>query len=185
QTCALPILGLALVAAARGYGLVCVMPEKMSEDKRAALRTLGAHVVVTPDAPPDSPDHFQAVARRLAAENGWFLTEQFENPANALAHERTTAQEILDRVRERIGAFVAGAGTGGTLTGVGRRLKRACPNVRIVLADPVGSGLADWVETGALGPGAPYAVEGIGASRVPGNLDRAVIDGVERVSDAE
>lgn len=102
------------------------MPEKMSEDKRAALRILGARVV--------------------------------------------------EQVGEPIGAFVAGAGTGGTLTGVGRRWKRAYPNVRIVLADPAGSGLADGVETGTVGPSTPYAVEGIGASRVPGNLDRSVVD---------
>src|SRR5690606_36900600 len=132
-----------------------------------------------------SPDHFQAVPRRMAEEHGWFLTDQFENPANVVAHERTTGQEILDQVREPIGAFVTGAGTGGSSTGVGRRLKQAHPGVRVVLADPVGSGLADWVETGVVGPGAAYAVEGIGLSRVPGNLDRDVVDGAERVGDDE
>ena len=80
-------VGLALVAAARGYGLVCVMPEKMSADKRAALATLGARVIITPNAPPSSPDNFQSVARRLAEENGWFLTDQFKNPANVRVHE--------------------------------------------------------------------------------------------------
>ena len=178
-------LGLALVAAARGYGLVCVMPEKMSSDKRAALRSMGARVLVTPNAPPSSPENFQNVARRLAAENGWFLTDQFENPANVRAHEQGTAGEILEQIDGPIGAFVSGAGTGGTLTGVGRRLKAHDPRTRIVLADPLGSGLADWVETGVLGPDRPYLVEGIGASRVPANLDRRVIDSVERVSDAE
>jgi len=177
--------GLALVAAARGYRLVCVMPEKMSEDKRTSLRAMGARVIVTPNAPPTSEENFQNVARRLAEENGWFLTDQFENPANVRAHEETTARELLAQVDGPIGAFVAGAGTGGTITGVGRRLKRAFPDVRIVLADPVGSGLADYVETGTLGPDARYEVEGIGASKVPGNLDRTVIDAAERVSDAE
>lgn len=178
-------IGLALVAAARGYRLVCVMPEKMSSDKRDALRAMGAQVIVTPNAPPSSPDNFQNVARRLAAENNWFLTDQFENPANPRAHEETTAQELLDQVQGPIGAFVSGAGTGGTITGVGRRLKAINPQTRIVLADPVGSGLAHWVKTGELGPDGAYAVEGIGASKVPANLDRTVIDSAESVSDDE
>jgi len=178
-------VGLALVAAARGYGLVCVMPEKMSEHKRAALRSMGARVIVTPNAPPSNPENFQNIARRMAEEHGWFLTDQFENPANVRAHEETTAQEIASQVGGPVGAFVSGAGTGGTITGVGRRLKQLSSRVKIVLADPIGSGLADWVETGELGPDGPYDVEGIGASKVPGNLDRAVIDAAERVSDEE
>lgn len=178
-------VGLALVAASRGYGLVCVMPEKMSPDKRLALTMLGAKVVVTPNAPPSSPESFRSVARRLADEPGCFATEQFDNPANVRAHEETTGPEILAQTGGRVGAFVAGAGTGGTLTGVGRCLKRALPNVRMVLADPVGSRLADWVETGRLGPDGSYAVEGIGASEVPRNLHREVLDGAERVSDDE
>lgn len=109
-------VGLALVAAARGYRLVCVMPEKMSADKRAALRAMGARVIVTPNAPPSSPDNFQNVARRLAEDNGWFLTDQFDNPANVRAHEHGTGQELLDQVGGPIGAFVSGAGTGGTIS---------------------------------------------------------------------
>jgi cysteine synthase len=178
-------VGLALVAAARGYRLVCVMPEKMSTDKRNALGAMGARVVITPNAPPSSPENFQNVARRMAAEQGWFLTDQFENPANVRAHEEGTAQELLDEVDGPIGAFVSGAGTGGTITGVGRRLKAVDAQTQIVLADPVGSGLACWVETGQLGPDGPYQIEGIGASKVPGNLDRSVIDSAERVSDDE
>jgi len=178
-------VGLAIVAAARGYGLACVMPEKMSTDKRAALAALGAKVIITPNAPPSSPDNFRNVARRLAAEHGWFLTDQFENPANIRVHEETTGAEILAQTGGHIGAFVAGAGTGGTLTGVGRRLKAALPKVRVVLADPVGSALADWAETGRLGPDGSYAVEGIGGSEPPRNLHRDVIDAAERVSDAE
>ena len=178
-------VGLALVAAARGYGLVCVMPEKMSVDKRSALATLGAKVIVTPNAPLDSPDNFRTVAERLAREHGWFLTDQFRNPANIRVHEQTTAVEILEQTNGHIGAFVAGAGTGGTITGVGRRLKATLPTVEIVLADPVGSALADWVETGTPGPDGSYLVEGIGSSQPPANLDREVIDRVERVSDEE
>ncbi len=178
-------VGLALVAAARGYRLVCVMPEKMSVDKRASLTAMGAELLITPNAPPASPDNFQNVAARLARERGWFLTDQFNNPANPRVHAETTAAELLAQVDGPIGAFVAGAGTGGTITGVGRRLKASWPNVKIILADPIGSGLADWVETGEIGPDGSYEVEGIGSSKPPTNLDRAVIDGAERVSDAE
>ena len=178
-------VGLALVAAARGYRLVCVLPEKMSVDKRDALRAMGARVLITPNAPPSSPDNFQNVARRLAEENGWYLTAQFENPANIRAHEEGTAEELLSQVDGPIGAFVSGAGTGGTITGVGRRLRAADSRTQIVLADPVGSSLAGWVETGELGPGGAYELEGIGASEAPVNLERAVIHGAERVSDEE
>ncbi len=178
-------VGLALLAAARGYRLVCVMPEKMSTDKREALTALGAQVRITPNAAPSHPDNFRNVAARLARENGWFLADQFRNPANVAIHERTTAAEILAQTGRRVGAFVAGAGTGGTISGVGRRLKAEVPGVQIVLADPVGSGLADWVETGNLGPDGAYAVEGIGGSEVPDNLHRDVIDVAERVTDEE
>lgn len=178
-------VGLALVAAARDYRLVCVMPEKMSADKRAALRALGAQVVIAPNAPPDSPENFQHVARRLADENGWHLADQFCNPANVQVHEEETGGEILEQTGGRVGAFVAGAGTGGTITGVGRRLKAALPDVRIVLADPVGSSLADWVETGRVEAGGAYEVEGVGSSEPPENLHRDVIDRAERVTDAD
>jgi cysteine synthase len=178
-------MGLALLAATRGYALVCVMPEKMSVDKRIALSAVGARVVVTPNAPPSSPDNFRNVARRLADESGWFLTDQFRNPANVRVHEETTGAEILEQTGGRVGAFVAGAGTGGTISGVGRKLKSVLPRVRIVLADPVGSGLADWVETGRIGPDGSYAVEGIGGSDAPENLHRDVIDAAERVTDDE
>lgn len=178
-------MGLALLAAARGYSLVCVMPEKMSVDKRIALAAVGARVVITQNAPPSSPDNFRSVARRMADENGWFLTDQFRNPANVRVHEDTTGAEILEQTGGPVGAFVAGAGTGGTISGVGRRLKSVLPRVRIVLADPVGSGLADWVETGRIGADGSYAVEGIGGSDAPENLHRDVIDAAERVSDEE
>jgi cysteine synthase len=178
-------VGLALVAAARSYRLVCVLPEKMSIDKRVALASLGARVVVTPNAPPASADNFRNVAKRMAEEHGWYLTDQFNNPANVRAHEETTGAEIFEQTGGRVGAFVAGAGTGGTITGVARRLKAWLPNVRIVLADPEGSGLADWVETGHVGPDGSYAVEGIGSSEPPANLHRDLLDAAERVSDAE
>jgi cysteine synthase len=178
-------IGLALVAAVRGYELVCVMPEKMSSDKRVALEAAGARVVITVNAPPSSRENFRNVAKRMAEEHGWFLTDQFCNAANVRVHAETTAAEILEQTDGNVGAFVVGAGTGGTISGVGRRLKAALPRVRVILADPVGSGLADWVETGRIGPDGAYAVEGIGGSEAPENLHRDVIDGAERVSDAE
>lgn len=178
-------IGLALVSAARGYRLVCVMPAKMSVDKRTALRLLGAEVHIAPDVPVDDPQNFQNQAARLAAEHGWFLADQFRNPANIAVHEHETAAELLAQTGGRIGAFVSGAGTGGTITGIGRRLKRELPGVRIVLADPVGSGLADWIETGVVGPSTSYGVEGIGSGQPPVNLQREVIDEVVRIGDAE
>jgi cysteine synthase len=178
-------VGLAIVAAVRGYQLVCVLPEKMSVDKRVALAQLGARVVMTKNAPPDDPDNFQQVARRLAAENGWFLTDQFRNPVNVAVHERTTGPELLEQAGGRVGAFVAGVGTGGTISGVGRFLKARLPHVQVVVADPAGSRLAGWLRTGALGPDGTYAVEGIGASAIPEIFDRSVIDGVEEVTDDE
>jgi cysteine synthase len=178
-------IGLALVAAVRGYRLVCVMPEKMCVDKVRALEAVGARVIITPNRPPADPDNFQRVAERLAGENGWFLTDQFRNPANLRAHQTTTGPEILEQTRGRIGAFVAGAGTGGTISGVGRFLREHKLPARVVLADPVGSALAGWVRTGSLGPDAAYQVEGIGSSVPPDNLDRTVIDDAESVSDEE
>ena len=178
-------VGLALVAARRGYGLVCVMPEKMSVDKRHSLASLGARVVVTPNAPPSSPDNFRRVAERMAEENGWFSTDQFENPANVRVHFEATGPEIVEQTGGDIGAFVAGAGTGGTLSGVGRHLRVAVAGEKIVLADPVGSSLAGWVATGVVGPGGAYAVEGIGSSDPPANLHRDVIDEAITISDDE
>ncbi len=179
-------IGLALVAAARGYKLACVLPAKMSADKRAALAALGAEVIVVPNAPPSSPDNFQQVARRLAAERGWFLTDQFVNPANPRVHETTTGPELLAQCGGRIGAFVCGVGTGGTITGVGRCLKARVPGVKVVLADPVGSRLAHLADPAAHPDhDAAYAVEGIGGSVAPAVLDLSMIDAAERVTDAE
>jgi cysteine synthase len=178
-------MGLALVAAARGYQLVCVMPEKMSADKRAALTAVGAEVVIVPNAAPSSPDNFQNVARRMAVERGWFLTDQFANPANPRVHEATTGPDILEQCGGRVGAFVSGVGTGGTITGVGRYLKAHCPGVRIILADPIGSRLAHLVDPAHPDHDAGYLVEGIGGSVMPSVCDPGVIDAAERVTDDE
>lgn len=178
-------IGLALVAAARGYRLVCVLPEKMSIDKRIALAAVGAEVVVVPNAPPSSPDNFQNVARQMAEERGWFLTDQFANPANPRVHEATTGPEILEQCGGRVGALVCGVGTGGTITGAGRFLKTHCPGIRVVLADPVGSRLAHMIDPAHPDLDSAYQVEGIGGSVMPAVCDSTVIDEAERVTDEE
>lgn len=187
-------VGLALLAAARGYRLICVLPEKMAIDKRIALRQLGSEVIVTRNGPLTAPHNFRNVAARLAEENGWFLTNQFHNPANLGAHYGTarykgTGEEILEQVKQAgfstVGAFVMSSGTGGTISGSGRRLKEANKDTQVILADPVGSSIASWINTGTLGPDGPFAVEGIGSGSVPGNLHREWIDAAESVTDAE
>jgi cysteine synthase len=178
-------MGLALVGLSRGYRLVCVLPQKMSEDKRAALRALGAEVRITPNAPPSSPDNFRNVAQRLAAENGWFLTEQFGHPANPRIHYETTGPEIWRQSGGQVRAFVAGVGTGGSLSGAGRYLKEQCPEMQVVLADPQGSGLAEYARSGCYGEDAAYLVEGIGASVAPRNFHVDVVDATESISDEE
>jgi cystathionine beta-synthase len=178
-------LGLAIIAAIRGYRLACVMPEKMSVDKRKALAALGAEIIITPNAPPTSPDNFQNVARRLAADRGWFLTDQFGNPANPRIHEDTTGPEILEQCGGTIGAFVCGVGTGGTITGVGRYLKKHVPGIQIIMADPMGSRLAHLLDPSHPDFDAPYQVEGIGGSQVPAVCDLSLVDAAERVTDEE
>ena len=187
-------MGLALLAAARGYRLICVLPEKMAVDKRVALRQLGSEVIITRNGPLTAPHNFRNVAARMAEENGWFLTNQFHNPANLGAHYGTsqykgTGEEVLEQIKaagfSTLGAFVMSSGTGGTISGSGRRLKEASKDTRVVLADPVGSSIADWINTGTLGPDGPFAVEGIGSGSVPGNLHRDYIDTAESVTDAE
>ncbi len=175
-------VGLALVANLRGYKLACVMPEKMSVDKRAAL---GAEVIITPNALPHDPRNFRRVAERLAVERGWFLTDQFGSPANSRVHEQTTGPEIVAQLGAQVGAFVCGVGTGGTITGVGRYLKTHAPGARIVLADPIGSRLAHLVDPRQPDYDTGYKVEGIGGSEPPVILDLSVIDEAERVSDDE
>lgn len=171
-------VALAMVAAVRGYRCVFVMPEKMSRDKEDLLRAYGADVLRTRNAPPESPDNFQVVARRLAEENRWFLPDQFANPTNPNVHYHTTGPEIWADTEGRVDALVAGVGTGGTLSGAGRFLKEMNPGVRVILADPEGSTLSG-------GPDGPYEVEGIGSSRAPANFDAALVDEAIRVSDAD
>ena len=173
--------GLALAAAVKGYRCVCVMPDKVSQEKRDLLEALGAEIVVTPAAlMPDDPGSYYAVAERLAREiPGGFKPGQYENPANPLSHYETTGPEIWSQTHGRITHFVAGMGTCGTITGVGRYLKERNPGVRVIGADPEGSIFSDPDNVHT------YAVEGVGEDFYPGNYDPEVVDEVIQVTDRE
>jgi cysteine synthase A len=178
-------IGLTLVANARGYRSVIVMPETQSREKIDFLRMIGADLRLVPARPFRDPGNYVHVARRLAAEMGAFYADQFDNPANRAGHAATTGPEIWAQTGGRIDAFTCACGTGGTLAGVSDALKARDPGVRIVLADPEGSGLYGWVKSGDLSVEGSSVTEGIGQSRVPGNLEGAAIDDAERIGDAE
>ncbi len=173
-------VGLAMLAAVRGYRCIFTVPDKVSEEKRQLLRAYGAEVVVCPTTvPPEHPASYYSVADRLAEEiPGAFQPNQYRNPANPRAHEETTGPEIWQQTAGRITHFVAGVGTGGTITGVGRFLKTRNPAVQIVGADPEGS-----IYSG--GGGRPYLVEGIGEDFWPPTYDPSVVDRVVPVSDRD
>jgi cystathionine beta-synthase len=185
-------VGLAIAAAIKGYKCIFTMPDKMSQEKVRLLKAFGAEVIVTPTAvPPDHPDNYVVMARRIAAETpNAVLANQFYNDANPEAHYRTTGPELWEQTRGKITHFVAAAGTGGTLTGVGRYLKERNPKIQVLAGDPVGSILAEsWRahRDGGSRPteGTPYKVEGIGQDKIPGTLDFDVIDGYQTVSDRD
>ncbi|HEU4621711.1 MAG TPA: pyridoxal-phosphate dependent enzyme [Burkholderiaceae bacterium] len=169
-------LGLALVARTKGYRVVLVVPDKMATEKVLHLKALGAEVHITrSDVGKGHPEYYQDYAARIAAElPGAFFVDQFNNPANPLAHERTTAPEIWEQTQHDVDAIVVGVGSGGTITGLTRYFERVQPNLEFVLADPTGSILADYIRTGHHGPAGSWAVEGIGEDFIPGiaNLSR-------------
>lgn len=181
-------LGLALVAAQKGYRLVLVIPDKMSADKIRHLRALGAEVRLTrSDVPKGHPEYYQDMAERIVKETpGAFWASQFDNPANPRAHETTTGPEIWAQMEGRVDALVAGVGSGGTITGTGRYLKSRNPALKVVVADPAGSVVAEAAETGRVKyDGGSWLVEGIGEDFIPPNLDLSVIDEGVTVSDRE
>src|SRR5688572_16460229 len=173
-------VGLAIAAAIKGYRCIFTMPDKMSQEKVRLLKAFGAEVIVTPTAvPPDHPDNYVMMAKRIAGETpNAILANQFYNQANPDAHFATTGPELWEQTEGRITHFVAAAGTGGTVTGVGRYLKSQNADIKIIAADPVGSILAEyWRSKGANKiEGTPYKVEGIGQDKVPGTLDMSVVD---------
>jgi cystathionine beta-synthase len=181
-------LGLALVAAQKGYRLLLVIPDKMSQEKIFHLRAMGAEVVLTrSDVHKGHPEYYQDYAARLAKEipNSFFVN-QFGNDANPKAHEETTAPEIWEQMEHKLDAVIAGVGTGGTMTGLSRYFARTAPNVELVLADPVGSVLAEYVRTGKPGHGErSWLVEGIGGDSIPAVSDLARVKKAYTISDAE
>ena len=186
-------IGLTLVANARGYKSIIVVPETQSREKLDFLRMIGADLRLVQPKPLRDPGHYVNTSRRIAEEMAaagerviW--ANQFGNLANGEAHEKTTGPEIWDRTEGRVDAFTCSCGTGGTLAGVARFLKAKKPGVRIVLADPMGSGLYSWVKTGEVKAEGNSITEGIGqATAVPGNLEpaRGVIDDAVQVPDPE
>jgi cysteine synthase A len=170
-------IGLALVAAARGYRLILTMPDTMSQERRSLLRAYGAELVLTPD----TMGMHAAIekAQEILEENpDYFMPGQFSNPANPEAHRHTTAREILEQCPE-LSAFVAAVGTGGTLTGVGSELKKAHPGLRVVAVEPARSAVLSGGEPGF------HGIQGIGAGFVPENLNLSLIDEIITVSDEE
>ncbi len=178
-------IGLTLVANALGYKCVIVMPETQSEEKISFLRMIGADLRLVPAKPYKDPGNYVHVSQRIAAELGALWANQFDNLANREGHRATTGQEIWAQMGGRIDAFTCACGTGGTLAGVSLALKAHDPRVRIVLADPEGSGLYGWVKSGDLSVAGASITEGIGQSRVTGNLQDVVIDDAVRVTDTE
>jgi cystathionine beta-synthase len=179
-------LGLALVAAQKGYRLLLVIPDKMAQEKIFHLRALGAEIYITrSDVGKGHPEYYQDLADRLAQEQGGFYVNQFANPANPDAHERTTGPEIWEQMEHDLDAVVVGVGSGGTLTGIGRFLKRAAPNARMILADPQGSVLAPLIKTGTMPKPGSWVVEGIGEDFVPPNCDLSLASEAITVTDAE
>ncbi|MEH6460483.1 cystathionine beta-synthase [Chitinimonas sp. JJ19] len=180
-------LGLALVAARKGYKLKLVVPDKMSLEKIFHLKALGAEVIITrSDVNKGHPLYYQDYARRIAQETpGAYYIDQFNNPANPAAHEHGTGPELWQQLGHDVDAVVVGVGSAGTLTGLSRFFKRADPDVEFVLADPVGSVLADYVETGSYGEAGSWRVEGIGEDFIPPMADFSAVHRAYRIGDEE
>src|ERR1700704_6742575 len=182
-------LGLALIAGAKGYRVVLVIPDKMSEEKIAHVRALGAEVRLTrSDVRRGHPEYYQDVAARLASEiPGGFYVNQFGNPASPLAHERSTGPEIWEQMRHEVDTIVVGVGSGGTLTGLGRFFSRVKPRrgIEMILADPTGSILYEFVKTGKLVESGSWAVEGIGEDFIPEIADLSFMTDAFEIDDEE
>ncbi|MBA4218057.1 MAG: pyridoxal-phosphate dependent enzyme [Roseateles sp.] len=180
-------LGLALVARAKGYQVALVVPDKMSAEKVLQLKALGAQVHLTrSDVGKGHPDYYQDVAARLVREiPGAWYADQFNNPANPLAHETTTAPEIWQQTGHHVDAIVCGVGSGGTITGLSRYFQRVRPGIEMVLADPVGSILKDYIDTGRFGDAGSWAVEGIGEDFIPPIAELGGVRTAYSIPDAE
>ena len=181
-------LGLALAAKLKGYKLILVIPDKMSEEKIRHLEAMGVEIIMTrSDVENGHPEHYQSIAEKLLKSTpNSFFANQFENKSNPQVHFETTGPEIWEQMEGNIDAFVAGVGTGGTISGVGGFLKSKNPNIKVVIADPIGSVVADAVNTGEYKyEGGSWSVEGIGEDYIPANLNLDIIDEGIYVSDKE
>jgi cystathionine beta-synthase len=179
-------LGLALVAAQRGYRLILVLPDKMSQEKIFNLRAMGAEIVLTrSDVGRGHPEYYQDLARQIATDKGAYFINQFGNPDNPKAHELTTAPEILEQMDGDLDAVVVGVGSSGTVSGMTAYFREHAPKVRMVLADPEGSVLTRYIETGELGESSSWLVEGIGEDFIPDIADFSAVDRAFTVSDAD
>ncbi len=180
-------IGLAIVAAVKGYKCIFVMTDKASVEKSRYLKALGADVVITPvSAKPGTPDHYVSTARRIASETpNSFYPDQYSHPANPEAHYRTTGPELWEQTAGRITHFVSGIGTGGTISGTGRFLKEKNANIRVIGADPFGSIYKTYKETGKIPETTPYLVEGIGQEVLPANAHMQYVDEVMNISDRD
>ncbi|MBA3960483.1 MAG: pyridoxal-phosphate dependent enzyme [Chthoniobacterales bacterium] len=180
-------LGLALIAGAKGYRIILIIPDKMSQEKIAHVRALGAEVRLTrSDVMRGHPEYYQDMAAKLAAEiPGGFYVNQFGNPANPLAHETTTGPEIWEQMNHDIDAVVVGVGSGGTLSGLGRFFKKTQPNLEMILSDPKGSILYEWVKTKKMTEAGSWAVEGIGEDFIPDNADMSLVRDAFEIDDVE
>ena len=180
-------IGLAIAAAIKGYRCIFTIPDKMSVEKVRLLRAFGAEVIVVPTAvPPDHPEYYVKKARTIAESTpGAIMADQHFNPVNPQAHYESTGPEIWEQTKGRVTHFVASAGTGGTVSGVGRYLKEKNPKVRVVSGDPVGSIYKEYAETHHKGEGSPYKVEGIGGDKLPTSLHFDVVDEWLTVTDAD
>lgn len=180
-------IGLALVAAVKGYKCIFVLTDKVSLEKNRYLKALGADIVVCPSAAKNgTPDHYVETARRIAAETpNSFYPDQYNHPANPAAHYRTTGPEIWNDTEGKITHFVSSIGTGGTISGTGRYLKEKNPDIKVIGADPYGSIFKTYKESGHVPEATPYLVEGIGQSLPTGNADMKIIDEIINITDRE
>lgn len=180
-------IGLALVAAVRGYRCIFVLTEKASVEKVRYLKGLGSDIVICPAAAkPGTPDHYVSTARRIAEETpNSFYPDQYNHPENPAAHYRTTGPEIWDATEGKITHFVSSIGTGGTISGTSRYLKEMNPNIRIIGADPYGSIFKTYKESGHVPEATPYLVEGIGQNLPVGNADLSIIDEIINITDRD
>jgi cystathionine beta-synthase len=178
-------VGLAIAASLKGYRCIFTMPDKMSQEKVRLLKAYGAEVVITPTAvPPDHPDHYVVKAKQIVNQTpGAVLADQFYNAVNPEAHYLTTGPEIWEQTGGKVTHFVAGAGTGGTVSGVGKYLKERNSKVRVVAGDPIGSLYTHYHRTKAMGEGHPYKVEGIGGDKIPTTIWFDQIDEFRQVPD--